>query len=111
MTVPTSLDVGVRTRLQHVADLDPERRHDVGLLAVAVMQERDARRAVGIVLDGSDLGRHAVFGPLEVDPPVHDLMPATAMAHGDVPIEVAAGDPLLRLEQRLFRTLLRDLLE
>ena len=53
----------------------------------------------------------AVLGALEVDATVHDLMAAAAMAYGDMAVEVPARDPLLRLEQRLFRTLLRDLLK
>src|SRR3954454_15876648 len=43
-----------------VADLQPRRRQDVALLAVGVMQQRDVRRAVRVVLDRRDLRGHAV---------------------------------------------------
>ena len=47
---------------------------DVALLAVDVMKERDAGGAVGVVLDGSDLGGHAVLVALEVDDTVTTLV-------------------------------------
>ena len=50
-----------------VADLQAERREDVALLAVAVVDQRDAARAVRIVLDRRDLRRDGVLGALEVD--------------------------------------------
>src|SRR4029078_12930647 len=66
--VVAGLDVGARTGLDPVALLDVLRRDDVPLLAVGVVQQRDARRAVRVVLDVSDLRRHAVLvDPLEVD--------------------------------------------
>src|SRR6185312_12324397 len=55
------LDVTARARLDGVALLQSRRREDVALLAVRVVQQRDARRAVGVVLDVRDLGRHAVL--------------------------------------------------
>src|SRR6187549_1639305 len=50
-----------------VALLQAVRREDVGLLAVGVVQERDARGAIGIVLDLRDAGRDADLGALEID--------------------------------------------
>ena len=49
------------------ADRQALRREDVALLAVAVVQQRDVRRAVRVVLDRGDLRRHAVLAALEVD--------------------------------------------
>src|SRR6185369_15154210 len=62
--VVTRLDVGARTGLDAVALLQVLRRDDVALLAVGVVQQRDARGAVRVVLDVGDLRRHAVLvGP------------------------------------------------
>ena len=62
------------------------RRDDVALLAVGVVEQRDARGAVGVVLDVSDLGRHAVLVvATEVDEPVGPLVPATLVPGRDPP--------------------------
>ena len=53
--------------LHVVAHVEALGRQDVGLLAVGVVQQGDAAGAVGVVLDGGDLGGHAVLGALEVD--------------------------------------------
>src|SRR3954464_2009776 len=52
------LDVGVARRDHLVAHLEPVGAEDVALLAVGVVQERDAGGAVGIVLDGGNGGRN-----------------------------------------------------
>src|SRR5207245_5605194 len=44
-------DIGLRTRHDGVPDADSQRSDDVALLAVLVVQERQARRAVRIVLE------------------------------------------------------------
>src|SRR5690606_4969043 len=54
--VVAGLDVSPGASLDAVALLQLVRRDDVALLAVRVVQERDARRAVGVVLDVRDLG-------------------------------------------------------
>src|SRR4029079_19810679 len=66
--VVAGLDVGAGAVLDAVALRQLVRRDDVALLAVRVVQERDAGGAVGVVLDVSDLGRHAVLVmTMEVD--------------------------------------------
>src|SRR6478735_3919183 len=86
------LDVGARTVLDRVALLELVRRQDVALLAVRVVQERDARRAVGVVLDVSDLGRDAVLVvATEVDDAVRTLVTAALVAGGDPALVVAAA--------------------
>ncbi len=47
--------------------MQPERRENVPLFAVRIVKERYERRAVGVVLDGRDLGGNAVLVALEVD--------------------------------------------
>src|SRR5699024_7417726 len=59
--VVAGLDVRTRTVLDEVALTQLGRREDVALLAVQVVQQRDARGAVGVVLDVGDLGPHAVL--------------------------------------------------
>src|SRR5207248_409631 len=78
------LDVGGRTVLDLVALLHTGRAEDVALLPVGVVQQRDARGAVGVVLDVRDLGRHAVFvGAPEVDHSVRPLVAAALVPGGD----------------------------
>jgi hypothetical protein len=55
---------------------------DVALLAVGVRDQRDARRAVGIVLYRDDLAGHAVLVAAEVDEPESSLVATAAVAHG-----------------------------
>ena len=56
----------------------PFGRHDVPLLAVRVVQQRDAGRAIRIVLDRIDLGRHAILVAAEIDQPQLPLVTAAA---------------------------------
>ena len=69
----------------------PVRGQDVPLLAVDVVQQRNAGRAVRIVLDRIDLGRHAVLVAAEVDQPVLPLVAAAAMPRRDLALVVAAA--------------------
>src|SRR6185437_10059893 len=94
--VVARLDVGRRTGLDAVTLRQPGRRDDVALLAVGVVQQRDARGAVGVVLDVRDLGRHAV---LVVATEVDDAVGAL----------VAAALVVQRLDERLLRLGTRDL--
>src|ERR1700761_75522 len=104
------LDVGARAVLDPVALLEPLRGEDVALLAVRVVQQRDARGAVRVVLDVSDPGRHAVLvvAP-EVDQPVGTLVPAALVPDGDPAVDVAATLAVQRADQRLLGLTPRDL--
>src|SRR6478752_1410890 len=98
------LDVRRRTVLDGVALLQPVRREDVALLAVGVVQQRDPRSAVGVVLDVCDLGRHAVLVvATEVDDTVGALVATTDVAGGDPAGVVAATALAERTDQRLLR--------
>src|SRR5207247_2046123 len=96
------LDVGVGARLHDRPDAQAGRRQDVALEAVRVMEERDAGRAVRVVLDRRDLRGHSVLGALEVDHAVTALVAAALVARRDASVVVAAA--LLRqlLGQRLL---------
>src|SRR6185312_739651 len=102
--VVARLDVRARPGLDPVALLEVLRRDDVALLAVEVVQQRDAGGAVRVVLDVGDLGRHAVLvvAP-EVDHAVLPLVTATLMAGGDPAVHVAAALLGQRLHERLLR--------
>src|SRR6266436_3725483 len=81
---------------------------DVALLAVSVMQQRQIRTAVWVVLDGRHFRGHAhIFAP-EVHFTVSLLVAAAAVPDHDFALVVAAARTLLRLQQRLFRLLLGD---
>ena len=96
------LDVGAGTGDDGVADLEALGGQDVALLAVHVVEQGDASGAVRVVLDGSDLGRHAVLVALEVDHAVLALHAATLVAHGDATGVVTTGLDRQRLEKGLL---------
>lgn len=110
--VVARLDVGASAVLDPVTLRDTARRDDVALLAVRVVQERDARGAVRVVLDVRDLGRHAVLVvTTEVDHAVGALVTATLVANGDPTGVVTAALAVQGANQRLLRRGPRDLYE
>src|SRR5690606_21500076 len=87
--VVTRLDVGGGAGLDRGALRHALGGDDVALLAVAVVQQRDVRGPVGVVLDVRDLGRDAVLvQATEVDHAVGPLVTATAMPGGDATVGV-----------------------
>ena len=108
--VVARLDVGPGAVLDPVALLQAARRDDVALLAVRVVQQRDARGAVRVVLDVRDLGRHAVLVvTTEVDHSVGALVAAALVANGHTTGVVTAALAVQRADQRLLRRGPRDL--
>src|SRR6478736_9891982 len=101
----------IRTGDDDVTDLQAVRQEHVALLAVAVVEQPDARRPIGVVLDRGEARRDAQLVALEVDLAVMLLLPAAAMANGQPTGVVAPGAAGLRLEQGLVRLLGGDLLE
>jgi hypothetical protein len=98
--------------LRHVvAHVEALGRQDVGLLAVCVVQQGDAAGAVGVVLDGGDLGGDAVLGTGEVDDAVLALVAATAVPAGLATVDVAPAALGERREQRALGRRLGDLRE
>src|SRR4051812_2734374 len=104
-------DVDRGTGHDRVAHLQADRMQDVALLAVGVGQQRNARRAVRVVLDRRHLRGHAVLVALEVDDAVHPLVAAAAPPRGELATVVAAARPVQLLDQRLVRLGGRDLVE
>src|SRR5258705_236582 len=82
---------------------------DVALVAIGVVQERDVGAAVGVVLNGFDLGRHAIFIATEIDLAVLLFMPAAAMPDGIFAMVVTSTGALLRFQETLFRSLLGNM--
>ena len=101
--VVAGLDVGLGSGLDHVALAELVRRDDVALLAVGVVQQRDAGGAVGVVLDVRDLGGHAVLVvTTEVDHTVGALVATALVAGGDATAVVAATGLAERAHQGLL---------
>jgi hypothetical protein len=71
--------------------LESLRREDVALLTICIVNQRDPRGAVGIVLDGSHAAGNTDFVTLEVDDTVAALVTATTATDGDATAVVAAG--------------------
>src|SRR6185312_1130692 len=108
--VVARLDVGARTGLDDVTLLQLVWSDDVPLGAVHEVQERDARRAVRVVLDLGDLGVHAVLViATEVDDAVLALVATTDVTGRDASGVVAATGLRQRTKQRLLRGRARDL--
>src|SRR6185503_8428378 len=95
--------------LDLVADREADGRQDVALLPVGVVEERDARRAVRIVLDRGDPGRHAGLVALEVDRPVQPLVAAATMANRDPTAVVPSAGLLERGGERRLGLVLGEL--
>src|SRR5512140_2673215 len=77
-------------RNQRVTNADVERRDDVALLAICIMQEGQARRAVRVILDRGDLGRNAKLLALEIDLADKTAIATAAMPDGHAAIGVAS---------------------
>src|ERR1700722_10633532 len=104
------LDVRAGAVLHPVALVQALRGEDVPLLAIQVVQQRDARGPVRVVLDVRDLRRNAVLVvPPEVDQPVGALVPAALMPGRDPAVHVPAALAVQRADQRLLRLTPGDL--
>src|SRR2546422_423220 len=103
-------DVGLRSRHDGVAHFEAERRDDVALLAVTVVEQCEPCGAIGIILDPRHARRDAELLTPEVHRAEHALRPAAAVAHGDPPVRIAPARPPLGREQALLRLLSGDFL-
>jgi hypothetical protein len=105
------LDIRRVRRHDGVADAQLLRREDVRLLAVLVLDQRDARRAVRVVLDPEHGRLDAGLLALEVDRPIALLVTAAAEARRDAAVVVATSGLDVVREQRLLGLVLGDLAE
>jgi hypothetical protein len=72
----TRLDVSVPRRNDRIANLQTHRPQDVALLPIDIMEERDSRTAVRVVLDARYFRGHTDFVPAKVDHPKTPLVAA-----------------------------------
>ena len=86
-----------------VAGAHTLRRNDVTALAVLVHQQRNVRASVRVVLDGGDLGGHAVLDALEVDDAVTLLVSTALMTNRDPTVVIATTLRRLLVEKRRMR--------
>ena len=108
--VVARLDISLGAGLDDVTLLDTFRSDDVALLTVCVVQQCDAGGTVRVVLDVSDLGRHAVLVPtLEVDETVLALVTAATMTGGHTAVRVTTASLAEFANQRLLRRRTRKL--
>ncbi len=101
-------NIGFGTGHDFLPDFQTIGVNDVALFAIRIVQQRDARRTVGIVFDRRHRGRDAELVALEIDHAVRLLVPAADEARSHAAGAVAAAGALLRFHQRLFRRLLGD---
>src|SRR5205085_8229153 len=103
----------VRALAGHQTVSRPEalRREDVALLPVHVVEQRDARAPVRVVLDVRDLGRHAVLVPAEVNRAVPPLRAASLVPGRDPPLGVPPGALAPLGQERLLGTVAGELVE
>src|SRR5690606_24085076 len=80
------LDRRIPAGHQLITDLHALRRNDVAALAIDEAQQRDVRRAIGIVLDALDAAGNAFLVALEVDDAVMLLGAAALVTRGDAPV-------------------------
>src|SRR5439155_26644525 len=93
------------------ANIEPLGREDVRLDAVLVLDQRDARGAVRIVLDADHDRGHARLGALEVDLAIALLVTGRAEARGDATVVVTADLLHVVLGEALLGIALGDLAE
>src|SRR5580658_2211598 len=101
-------DVSLGARIDGAADRQSHWTNDVPLLAIGVIEPRDARRPVRIILNGRDLSGNAELIALEIDGSIRLLGSAAAETRRDQTLAVASAGALLTHHQRLFGSLLGD---
>src|ERR1700760_600507 len=101
-------DVRIRTAHYRLANLQTYRLDDVALLAIRIVDQRNTRRAIGIVFDRRHFARHAKLLAFEIDQAQLLLVPAAVVPHGHITGVAATARALLGDQQRLVRLVGRD---
>src|SRR5690606_25335799 len=98
-------DLGIDPLTRHdgIAGRETVRRQNVAQFAVFVLDQRNKRRAVRVVLDPLDGRRHVPLATLEVDVAVLLLVSTGHAARSDVTLVVASAGLALAFGQRLDR--------
>ena len=105
------LDRGIGPGDHRLTDGHVGGSQDVALLAVGVIQQRQAGVAVRVVVNRGHLGGHPVLVATEVDDAIEPFVAAAAVAAGDHAAVVAALVAVLGDHQPPFPVLARDLAE
>ena len=104
-------DFGAGAGDDNIADFQPDRRQNITLFAVNVVQQRDARRAVRIIFDRGDFCRDIRFIAFDVDDADKTPNAAAAMADGNASEVVAPARPFSENDKRAFRFRFRNFFE
>src|SRR6185369_12916937 len=89
---------------------ESDRRQNVALLAIHIMQQGDTGTAIRIVFNRRDHRHNPVLVTLEIDLAIGFLMPAATKTRRDASRAAASAGSRLALHQALFRLLLGDFL-
>src|SRR5208282_1929812 len=89
--------------------LETDGIQNVALLAIGVMQQREKRRTVRVVLDRGHPRRDSRLVAAIVHHAIHALVAAAAMPDGHLAVRVASAGTRARLEESLLRPVLGDL--
>src|SRR5579871_2785760 len=106
----TQQNVGVRAGAYDAPDFQTHRRDDVALFAVHVVQQSDARSAVGIVFNRSYFGTNSDFIALKIDDPVGFFVSAALKSRRNATRARPPASPLFARHQTLFRFLFGNVL-
>ena len=101
-------NVRLRSTQNLLPDFESIGLHNVSLLAIGVTQQRNSRRASGIVFDRHHRRGNAMLVALEVNRAQLALVAAAPEAHGRVAGIAPSARPQLALNQRLVRLLRRN---
>jgi len=96
-------DVGLRAGGDGRSDLQSNRLQDVALFAIRIVDEGNARRAVGIILDGRNLARNPELVALEIDQAQLLLVTAAMVTDRQIARIAASAGTLLDRQKRLVR--------
>ena len=108
--VVAGLDICLCTCLNNISLPYTLRGNDIALLAICIMQERDAGRPVRIIFDLSNFCWYAIFiPPLEINKEVLALVSAATVAACHTAVTVTTAGLAEFTQQRLLRGGTRDL--
>ena len=96
---------------QGVSHLEFHRGQDIPFFSVEIMKQRDIRRPVGVIFDGSDLCGNVELFPFEIYDPVEAFMPAPDVPAGDSAINIPAPRLFQGEKQTSLRLFPGDLVE
>src|SRR5690606_26498446 len=98
------LDRRLRARSDLIASLQTFRRNNVATLTIRILDQRNVRRAVRIILKALYLTGDTVFITTEIDYAILLLVTTTLMTGRDAAVVITATILLLRLCQRSIRS-------